>query len=97
MERSGAALVAARAFGRIGRPKGLSAESERKMKAVKKLYVPQVSISEIRKTLDIVLSALSYPYAYFNHLQIICILHVFKFPLLLIKIHGKYGFTKSNY
>ncbi len=78
MERSGAGLVAARALGRIGgRPKGLSAESERKMKAVKKLYVSQVSISEIRKTLDIVLSALSYPYAYFNRLQIIRILHVF--------------------
>jgi len=78
MERSGVALVAARALGRIGgRPKGLSAENERKMKAVEKLYVSQVSISEIRKTLDIVLSALSYPYAYFNHLQIIRILHVF--------------------
>jgi len=55
--------VAARARGRIGRrPKGLSAKSERKMKAVKKLYASQVNISEIRKTLDIASNATVYKY-----------------------------------
>ena len=63
MERSGAGLVAARARGRVGgRPKGLTEESERKMKAVKKLYGSGISISEIRKTLDIASSATVYKY-----------------------------------
>lgn len=67
MERSGAGLVAARARGRIGgRPKGLSAESDRKMKAVKKLYASQVSISEIRKTLDIASNATVYKYVHYK-------------------------------
>ncbi len=67
MERSGAGLIAARARGRIGgRPKGLSAESERKMKAVKKLYASQVSISEIRKTLDITSNATVYKYIHYK-------------------------------
>lgn len=66
-ERSGAGLVAARARGRIGgRPKGLSSESERKMKAVKKLYASQVSISEIRKTLDIASNATVYKYIHYK-------------------------------
>lgn len=67
MERSGAGLVATRARGRIGgRPKGLSAESERKMKVVKKLYASQVSISEIRKTLDIASNATVYKYIHYK-------------------------------
>ncbi len=67
MERSGAGLVAARARGRIGgRPKGLTEESERKMKAVKKLYASQVSISEIRKTLDIASNATVYKYIHYK-------------------------------
>lgn len=57
MER-GAGFVAARQRGRIGsRPKGLTDESERKMEVVKKLYALQVSISEIRKTLNIASNA----------------------------------------
>jgi DNA invertase Pin-like site-specific DNA recombinase len=67
IDRSGSGLIAARVRGRIGgRPKGLSAESERKMKAVKKLYASQVSISEIRKTLDIASNATVYKYIHYK-------------------------------
>lgn len=68
MERSGAGLIAARSRGRIGgRPKGLTEDNERKMKAVKKLYASQLSISEIRKTLDIASNATVYKYINYKH------------------------------
>lgn len=63
IERTNAGLKAARERGRVGgRKKGLSPEAERKMKAVKKMYASQVSISEIRKTLGIASNSTVYKY-----------------------------------
>lgn len=63
IERTVAGLRAAKERGRVGgRPKGLSADAESKMKAVKKLYAAKVSIAEIRKTLNIKSNSTVYKY-----------------------------------
>nr|WP_255456571.1 recombinase family protein [Pedobacter sp.]QJS06226.1 resolvase [Pedobacter sp.] len=66
IERTKAGLKAAKAQGKVGgRPKGLSEDGLRKMKLVQKLYKAKVSISEIRKTLEI--GSNSTVYKYINH------------------------------
>ncbi|SDM84214.1 recombinase family protein [Pedobacter antarcticus] len=63
IERTMAGLQAAKERGRVGgRPKGLTPDAELKMKAVKKLYAANVSIAEIRKTLDIKSNSTVYKY-----------------------------------
>jgi len=63
IERTVAGLKAAKERGRVGgRPKGLTPDAELKMKAVKKLYASNVSISQIRKTLNIKSNSTIYKY-----------------------------------
>lgn len=66
IERTVAGLKAARERGRVGgRPKGLTPENEIKMKAVKKMYAANLSISEIRKALKISSNATIYKYIHY--------------------------------
>ncbi|WP_345952194.1 recombinase family protein (plasmid) [Mucilaginibacter sp. PAMB04274] len=63
IERTKAGLKAAKERGKTGgRPKGLTPDNEVKMKAVKKMYAANVSISEIRKALKISSNATIYKY-----------------------------------
>lgn len=63
IERTVAGLKAAKERGRVGgRPKGLTPDAETKMKAVKTLYASNVSIAQIRKTLNIKSNSTIYKY-----------------------------------
>ncbi|SDH53840.1 Site-specific DNA recombinase [Pedobacter terrae] len=63
IERTIAGLKAAKERGRVGgRPKGLTPDAELKMKAVKNLYASNVSIAQIRQTLNIKSNSTVYKY-----------------------------------
>lgn len=63
IERTKAGLQASKEKGiKGGRPKGLTPDNERKMKAVKKLRLAKVSIADIKKTLNISSNATVYKY-----------------------------------
>jgi len=63
IERTKAGLQASKEKGiKGGRPKGLTPDNVRKMKAVKKLRLAKVSIADIKKTLDISSNATVYKY-----------------------------------